>query len=160
MEKKISLDNKNQRSFNSYIKSKTSNRTTVGPFKNTDGVPTSDTGEITVMLNDYFSSIFSDEDITTIPVTRKLTNSCLPNIIFKEASLRKKIMKLKVGSAPGPDGISVKFLQSFCDEISVPLSIIFNLSKFLYHQIGETPMLHQSLKKEMKVALKTTGQSH
>ena len=31
-----------------------------------------------------------------------------------------KIMKLKVGSAPGPDGISVKFLQTFCDEISVP----------------------------------------
>ena len=39
-----------------------------------------------------------------------------------------KIMKLKVGSAPGPDGISVKFLQTFCDEISVPLSLIFNLS--------------------------------
>ena len=128
LEKKISLDNKNQRSFNSYIKSKTSNRTTVGPLKKTDGVQTSDTGEITVMLNDYFSSIFSDEDISTIPVTRKLTNSFLPNIIFEEASLRKKIMKLKVGSAPGPDSISVKFLQTFCDEISVPLSLIFNLS--------------------------------
>ena len=37
-------------------------------------------------------------------------------------------MKLKVGSALGPDGISVKFLQTFCDKISVPLSLIFNLS--------------------------------
>ena len=31
-----------------------------------------------------------------------------------------KIMKLKVGSAPGPDGISVKFRQSFCDEEVYP----------------------------------------
>ena len=45
LEKKISFDNKNQRSFNSYIKSKTSNRTTVGPLKNTEGVPTSVQGK-------------------------------------------------------------------------------------------------------------------
>ena len=46
LEKKFSLDNKNQRSFNSYIKSKTSSRT----LKKTIGVLTSGTGEITVIF--------------------------------------------------------------------------------------------------------------
>ena len=37
-------------------------------------------------------------------------------------------MQLKFGSAPGPDSISVKFLQTFWDKIRIPLSFIFNLS--------------------------------
>ena len=42
--------------------------------------------------------------------------------------MRVQVESLEAGSAPGPDGISAKFLQTFCDEISVPLSLIFNLS--------------------------------
>ncbi len=42
--------------------------------------------------------------------------------------MQEKNMKLKFGSAPGPDSISVKFLQTFWDKICVPLSFIFNLS--------------------------------
>jgi hypothetical protein len=42
--------------------------------------------------------------------------------------VRAKLANLKDSSAPGPDKIHPKVLKSCCDELALPLLIIFNKS--------------------------------
>ena len=128
LEKRLSLDNKNQRSFNSYIKSKTANKTTVGPLKKSDGSVTSDNQEMATILNEFFTGVFTQENLSHMPSVDLLTDNSMNNVHFSSRMVTKKINKLKSGSAPGPDNISVKILQTFCNELAIPLSVIFNKS--------------------------------
>ncbi len=54
---------------------------------------------------------------------------------FSEENVARKIKSLKPSSAPGPDKISARFLQTFSNELSKPLAILFNKS----FQTGELP---------------------
>ncbi len=47
---------------------------------------------------------------------------------FKPSAVRKGIQKLKKNSAPGPDGITTRFLIVTAFESALPLSLIFNKS--------------------------------
>ena len=58
-------------------------------------------------LNGYFSSVFTREDISSLPV---------PNTKFEEAK------------SPGVDGIPPKLLMETVEQISIPLARVFNLS--------------------------------
>lgn len=128
LEVKLSKETRNPRAFNSYVKSKTTNRTTVGPLKAESGAVTSDPKEMTVILNKQFSSVFSHEDTNNMPAARQQTNNKLESVIFTPEKVKNKIDKLKPGSAPGPDNITVTFLRSFSSELCQPLSIIYNKS--------------------------------
>ena len=47
---------------------------------------------------------------------------------LQSISSKNAIKKLKTKSAPGPDGITPKFLQELVDEVAVPLGAIFTKS--------------------------------
>ena len=79
-------------------------------------------------LNEYFSSVFTREDISVLPVSEIKfegresdylgKNNCNPKMVAK---------KMRVGKdnkSPGVDGIPPKLLL----EISVPLATVFSLS--------------------------------
>ena len=52
----------------------------------------------------------------------------ITNIYIDKVKIRKAIKKLKNNAAPGPDGVPVSFLKTFCDLILVPLEIIYQNS--------------------------------
>ena len=59
-------------------------------------------------LNGYFSSVFTREDISSLPA--------------------KKIKAMKNNKSPGVDGIPPKLLKETVEQISIPLARVFNLS--------------------------------
>ena len=119
LEKKLSLNN-NKRPFQSYIKSKTKNKSKVGPLK-VNGNLISDNQGMSTVLNDYFSSVFTREDETNIPTANKPEcNSVLSNLKVYEEDIIKKIDNLKASSAPGNDKISPTLLKECQREVASP----------------------------------------
>ena len=119
--------NGNKRPFNSYITSKTKNRTGVGPLKVNNETITDDK-QMASVLNQSFCSVFTREDTNNVPFCPQLSNGTIRDIVFDQNEVREKILKLKPGTAQGPDKIPARILKDNVDILSFPLSIIFNKS--------------------------------
>jgi len=79
-EKKLAKKCKNGRQFNSYVKSKTKSRSGVGPLKVNDKL-VSDDQEMTECLNNFFSSVFTVEDLSNIPTANNMNFDESINIV-------------------------------------------------------------------------------
>ena len=92
--------------------------------------PVSDDLGMADILNKFFSSVFTDENVASMPVPDQAFQGDVPlqtAHICPEA-VKAKISKLKPCSAPWPDKISSKVLLELNDELALPLCIIFNKS--------------------------------
>ena len=108
-ERKIA-DSGNKRPFNSYVKSKTKTRHNVGPLK-VNNVLVTENEDMAKELNTFFTSVFSQEAPGPLPPCPKLpSNSTLEDMWIDSDTVKKKILKLKPSSAPGPDKMSARFL--------------------------------------------------
>ena len=120
----------NKKKFYSYINSKTKNVVPVGPLKVDSIIITSDVS-IANHLNEYFCTVFTDENLNNIPVIPDtVRNSKLMNIYIDINAVERKIDNLKQSSSAGPDGITSRFLQMFKCNLSLPLCIIYNKSLY------------------------------
>ena len=120
----------NPRAFFSHINKQTKSRSTVGPLKDdNDNIISSNLGMAT-LLNSFFVSVFTVENVTSMPVPTRVYsgNSPLSSLHISSEDVHKKLKKLKVNSAPGPDKLPPKILCSLADQIAPRLCIIFNKS--------------------------------
>ena len=121
-------NNGNKRPFNSFIKSKTKSKVNVGPLKVGNELITSN-ADMANVLNNAFSSVFTNENPSNIPVCDRVNDYIsVSDIYIEPMSVYKKITKLKLSASSGPDGISSKFLSEYGDILSIPLAFIFNRS--------------------------------
>lgn len=133
-EKKIA-DSGNKRPFNAYVKSKTKTRQNVGPLKVNNKL-VSENAEMAEALNEFFSSVFTKESQGPLPNCPKLpSGSTMSDMWIDSEMVKKKILKLKPGSAPGPDGITPRFLIMNADAMAPALAMIYNESL----QSGQVP---------------------
>ena len=118
---------KNPKAFYSYMKKKTSNKVSVGPLKDVEGNTVADDKEMADTLNAYFASVFTQEDVSSLPQPRRMFqgNDVLKDTQFTEDIIGAKLQKLKPTSAPGPDKLWPRILNQLADSISVPLAIIY-----------------------------------
>ena len=86
------------------------------------------------VFNDYFCSVFTREDMSSIPQCQDASiggiiqfSSITPNRVSK------CIKSIKPTTSRGPSGYTNKFLKDFSGALCLPLSIIFNIS--LSHNI-------------------------
>ena len=129
MEKELSMSkDKNGRKFSNYIKSKTQVKISVGPLKNADGNLTAEDSEMATILNDYFSSVFSEEDLSQLPEKQSETGSVFEMVLIDRKKIKNKINKLRGDSAPGPDKINPRMLKELAHEMAEPLRRILNRS--------------------------------
>ena len=124
-ERKIAKD-KNKKAFYSYMKKKTSNRVSVGPLKEGNELVT-DNKKMAEMLNKWYCSVFTRENLQQIPEAEQLFtgDSPLNSVNFTPDSVLKKLKKLNPNSAPGPDGLWTRIIHSTADVICKPLAIIY-----------------------------------
>ena len=84
------------------------------------------------VLNEYFSSVFTTEDISSLPVPFTKFEGNKPEhlgqLSVTPEMIAKKIKKMKDNTSPGVDGIPPKLLKEIVEQISTPLAIFFNLS--------------------------------
>ena len=120
--------NKNKRPFNSYIKSKTHSKGNVGPLKVNGSVITS-SKDMACVLNEYFASVFTPQNPGPVPTpTDKGSANRICDVLITSGMVKKKLLKLNPCSAPGPDGISARFLKEHADVLAPPLATLFNQS--------------------------------
>ena len=78
------------------------------------------------VLNEYFSSGFTTEDISSlpVPVTKFEGNKSehLGQLFVTPEMITKKIKKMKDNKSPGVDGIPPKLLKEIVEQISTPLA--------------------------------------
>jgi hypothetical protein len=121
MEKELSRnDDKNNKKFAMYIKSKTKSKTTIGPLKNDRGQVTYDNKEMASILNNFFASVFTRENLNNMPEKERETDANLSDIEINVESIIKKINKLRKDSATGPDNIHPHLMKETKNEIAVP----------------------------------------
>ncbi len=134
VEKKISRNAKaNQKQFWSYIKKRL--KTTSGIADLVKSKPgdeeqlTNSDGEKAEVLSTFFSSVYTEEPDTGIPVLeRKQVDRPLDEIEFTREEVMKKLQKLKIDKSPGPDSVHPRLLREVAEEISPALACIFNSS--------------------------------
>ena len=84
------------------------------------------------VLNDYFSSVFTTEDINSLPVPvvkcEGDKSDHLGQLFVTPKITTKKIMKMKNTKSPRVDGIPPKLLKVIVQQISTPLAKVLNLS--------------------------------
>ena len=118
----------NGKKFSRYVRSKTKTRDGVGPLKSENGSLIVGEAETANMLNDFFASVFTEEDTTRMPHLGLETEEELLDIQIKKEEIVKCILNLKMDSAAGPDGIQARLLKAAEKEVAVPLEIIFRKS--------------------------------
>ena len=120
------------KSFYAYVRSKQKVRDNVGPLENNRGNIISDGFQMAEVLNEYFSSVFTTEDISSLPVpfTKFEGNKSehLVQLFVTPEMIAKKIKKMKDNKSPGVDGIPPKLLKEIAEQISTPLANFLNLS--------------------------------
>ena len=83
-------------------------------------------------INGYSSSVFTREDISSLPVPNAQFQEAkwdyLGQIIATPEMLAKKIKPMKDNNSRGLDGIAPRLLMETVKQISIPLARVFNLS--------------------------------
>ena len=83
-------------------------------------------------LNGYFSSVFTKEDTSSLPVAdakfQEAKSDYLGPLVVTPEMVAKKIKAMKDNKSPGVDGIPPKLLMETVEQISIPLTRVFNLS--------------------------------
>ena len=83
-------------------------------------------------LNGYFSSVFTRDNISSIPVPdakfEEAKSDYLGQLVVRPEMVAKKINTTKDNKSPGVDGIPPKLLMETVQQISISLARVFNLS--------------------------------
>lgn len=125
----VSGVDKNNRKFSKYVKSKTKSRTTIGPIMTKDKRLLTDEKEMAEELNQFFSSVFTQEDLSNIPEAEdERGKGRMRPVSVSEQNIKTKIKKLRKEAAPGPDGITPEILQKLSSSLTEPLEVLFNKS--------------------------------
>ena len=119
----------NPKDFWRYCKSKLKSKSRLGDIQTKEGSLTSDDNEKAELLNDYFTSVFTKENLDNIPtLAPKIDNP--PHVIvhFTPEIVEKKLNRLKTTKSAGPDGFHPRILSELTQSVKLPLSIIFQKS--------------------------------
>src|SRR6218665_3866993 len=97
-----------------------------------------DDEEAAEVLNKYFSSVFTLEDLGNIPEPKQTcldSGNGLAQIIFTKENVVEQLKRLNTDKSTGIDELHLKFLHEVREEIGEALALIFNKSM----QTGDVP---------------------
>ena len=115
--------------FWQYVKSKTKICPSITELVSSDGSVTHSDTEMATHFNEYFSSVFACEDITSILTVDSASSPLLKHSIeITPTVVLNKLVALQNNKSPDPDRWPKTIIKSESQFISVPLSILFNKS--------------------------------
>ena len=121
---------RNPKQFYQYVKSKTSKRDNIPDLIDKNGVKATTDEEKSATLNDFFSSVFTNENLNEVPIkTQQLDDT--QHIDTAEISIQDMALllkKLKPDKSPGTDQIHPRILKECADNLAKPLKLLFDLT--------------------------------
>ena len=119
-------DEANAKKFYTYVKSKQQDNVSVSTL-NVNGCLIIDDCQKANVLNDQYCSVFSSPDDITPPINTPEVKEAMSDIVSPEG-VQALLSRIKPTKAPGPDDITLRFLQEFSKEITPGLKLIFSTS--------------------------------
>jgi hypothetical protein len=114
------------------VRSKNKTKVKPGPLLNEAGIKVEKPLELAEEFNTYFSSVFTEELVESIPkaepIFDKSEDEQLLDIEITEEMVRERLSRLRADKAPGDDGISSRFLRELQEELVAPLLLLFRKS--------------------------------
>ncbi len=99
----------------------------MSPLKR-DGITHSNPKSQSAILNDQFVSVFTKEDMSSIPSKGTSPYPDLPHITITGNGVTKPLRQLNPHKASGPDLVPIRLLNEIADQISPALTILFQAS--------------------------------
>ena len=94
-----------------------------------NGVRIIDDADKAECLNQFFASVFTEENTSIIPKLADIDNiTYLETITVTEQKVKKLLAKLKTDKSPGPDGIHNKVIYEAREQLLYPLTEMFRTS--------------------------------
>lgn len=117
----------NPKAFWSYARNRMKTCPTIGNIEGIDGELYTSDEDKSNALNRYFSSVFTHEDPNTVPnfCIDKSDDVSLSSITINPSIVFDKLVSLKSGKSPGPDGWPVEVFKQCADQLCIPLSILY-----------------------------------
>ena len=121
----------NPKKFWKYVNSKLKRNTGIPNLKkskNTNDLTSSDSEKADV-LNSFFISVFTEEDLNSVPkLETRHNNTSIIDVVITQEEVKQKLANINPSKAMGPDHIPGIVLKTLAEEISIPLTKIFNKS--------------------------------
>ena len=118
-----------KKSFFAYVRRKCKSNAKVGSLVNNQGQQISTASEKAVVLNDFFCSVFTEEDATNLPTPDTSHEGArLDNIEVDPDTIAKKLREVRPDKAAGSDNMSPTLLKNISEEIANPVAYIFRKS--------------------------------
>ena len=122
----------NSKSFYSYVKSKQRSKDKIGPLKNARGQIIIKNEQMCIVLNDYFLSVFTKEDVENVPIPQQMfhgtENDKLLDIVIKKDMVQQKLEELNCNKSQRPDEIHPRLLKVLSSVIAKKLAKLFQNS--------------------------------
>ena len=129
LERKVVQSRKtNPKSFYAYVNSAKKTRGKIGPLKNNNGDLITAPREQAEILNNFYSSVFTNGGMCDDREGENEEGRNLDDIDITEERVRFAIECLKEQSASGPDGIPPRVVKELKNELAGPLTILFRKS--------------------------------
>lgn len=120
---------KDPKVFYKYVNSRTKTRPVVTKLYKDDGKLTGSDEETAEVLNKFFTSVFTDEDMNNIPdKPKREIGITVEDVEFTEYEVKHILQNLKPSKSPGPDGIHPFLLKECANELAAPLYWLFRKS--------------------------------
>eukprot|EP00061_Rhincodon_typus_P003200 g19519.t1 len=114
----------NPKAFYAYVRRKTVTNETVGPLKDEGGKLYVELQEVGEILNEYFVSVFTENDMNNVEVRNECVNT-LENVNILKEEVLGILNCIKIGKSPGPDGTYPRLLREVREEIAGALADMF-----------------------------------
>ena len=120
----------NPKVFYAHVNSRKPIKSTIGPLKDRQGNMISSDEGMADLLNEYFASVYTEEDLQQIPSVPILYqgNEPLRKINITVERVREKIKKLNASKSPGPDELYPREIKEVEKELAPHLHDIYKTS--------------------------------
>ncbi len=128
-EKTVAAESKtNPKAFYKYVKSRTKVQSCIQDIETANGLTKTDTEKAEAM-NQFFTSVFTNEDLQAIPPPANyFTEDALFDIEITEGVVHNKLKELNQNKSAGTDNQHPRVLKEIAASIVTPVTIIFRKS--------------------------------
>jgi len=120
-----------KKSFFAYVRSKLKCKIKPGPLVNSKDELINDLEGMTEEFNQYFSSVFTKEELRSIPTSKTTFQQPgreLQELVTTDDMVLKSLEKLRSDKSPDADNISPRLLKEISEVIVTPVRVIFQKS--------------------------------
>ena len=104
--------------------------------QNSDGIVITNDSDMANTMNNYFSSVFTIEQLNNVPQLGQYEGNILDTFNFSTEEVQEKLQHLNIYKSTGPDMLHPRILRALDYKLARPLKHIFSNSV-------ETGIIHE-----------------